>query len=453
MSKVNVLQKVYPDASNVFTPESASLSESIKTGVIVLDTNTLLFPFKVNKENLTSIVEAYKKLVVQDRLFVPSHAAREFAKNRASRLGDIYSSISNMGAGQRDIKRYPLLSDIEEYQEIVNLQKSVGEIDKKIKEKIKSVLNTISKFERNDPVSSAYSTIFTKDNIIQHEVSDENIDADFKYRCENKLPPGYKDGSKTSNAEGDLIIWHTILELGKKFKKDLVFISSDGKPDWQYNVDKKPFQTRYELIDEYRRVSEGKSFHIAPLSHLLEALETPESTVHRVEWLEDKKPTHQLKDLNFVTGSIDEQIDNMKEWFLENYEPPENNLPYESREGGFLYIWGGPYEIEEVLSEEFGSDVSEHIMNICIEQIEEEYGELEWSAVPQNDRLWVTIIPDYETCNDIGASGMFQIIGVDDENGNDLSSFIDAGQHYSSLKDVLKELSENLGIHVDGELA
>ncbi|TFH89213.1 hypothetical protein [Vibrio ouci] len=238
----------------------------------------------------------------------------------------------------------------------------------------------------------------------------------------------------------------------KKHKKDLVFISSDGKPDWQYNIDKKPFQARYELIDEYRTVSDGKSFHIAPLSHLLEVLEASEGTVQRVEWLEHIKPVNKAHLLTGNTYSLDEKLENMKSWFFANYEPPENNLPYESREGGYFYIWGGPYELQEVLFDEFGQSESENLINICIEQIEEEHGDIEWSGVPRNESIWVTVHPDYETCNDIGASGMFQVIGLEDENGNDLSSHIDSGQHYSSLRDVLKDLSLNLGINVDGEL-
>jgi len=74
--------------------------------------------------------------------------------------------------------------------------------------------------------------------------------------------------------------------------------------------------------------------------------------------------------------------------------------------------------------------------------------------VSRNDNVWVSITPDYETCNEIGASGMFQVIDIEDEFGNDYSSHIDSGQHYNSLDDVLKELSSNLSIdvYVDGEL-
>ena len=33
-----------------------------------------------------------------------------------------------------------------------------------------------------------------------------------------------------------------------------------------------------------------------------------------------------------------------------NFEDPANETPYESSEGGYIYIWGGPYDALEQLS-------------------------------------------------------------------------------------------------------
>ena len=46
------------------------------------------------------------------------------------------------------------------------------------------------------------------------------------------------------------------------------------------------------------------------------------------------------KDLEGLDSS--EQVELMKEWFYENYEDPANRTPYESAEGGYIWIWGGP---------------------------------------------------------------------------------------------------------------
>jgi hypothetical protein len=55
-----------------------------------------------------------------------------------------------------------------------------------------------------------------------------------------------------------------------------------------------------------------------------------------------------LEDLKEM--SSEEQKETMRAWFLENYEDPAERTPYESREGGYIYIWGGPYDAGEELS-------------------------------------------------------------------------------------------------------
>jgi hypothetical protein len=48
-----------------------------------------------------------------------------------------------------------------------------------------------------------------------------------------------------------------------------------------------------------------------------------------------------------------DQIDIMRDWFYQNFELPEKNTPHESAEGGYIYIWGGPYDAREELEAEF----------------------------------------------------------------------------------------------------
>ena len=57
-------------------------------------------------------------------------------------------------------------------------------------------------------------------------------------------------------------------------------------------------------------------------------------------------------------------IENMIEWFRENYEPPDVAcLPYDSEEGKYIWFDRGPHDVEDVLWEEFEhaleSDITE----------------------------------------------------------------------------------------------
>lgn len=47
-------------------------------------------------------------------------------------------------------------------------------------------------------------------------------------------------------------------------------------------------------------------------------------------------------------ASQDKAIEAIKGWFLQNFDNPVHGTPYDSAEGGYMYIWGGPYEAHEI---------------------------------------------------------------------------------------------------------
>jgi hypothetical protein len=81
-----------------------------------------------------------------------------------------------------------------------------------------------------------------------------------------------------------------------------------------------------------------------------------------------------LKDL-----SDDEQIEVMRNWFYENYQNPEDECPYDSEEGDYVYLWGGPYSAEEELVTEFGEYVKNENIKTLVEELEGYC--YEWSAI------------------------------------------------------------------------
>lgn len=82
--------------------------------------------------------------------------------------------------------------------------------------------------------------------------------------------------------------------------------------------------------------------------------------------------SYRLDSLEFK--SKEKRAELIHDWFFERYEDPANSTPYNSSEGGYLYIWGGPYDALEVLSEEFEPWLS-------IETLEEIADELDLSAM------------------------------------------------------------------------
>jgi len=78
----------------------------------------------------------------------------------------------------------------------------------------------------------------------------------------------------------------------------------------------------------------------------------------------------------------EDQTEAMKEWFFAHYDDPVNVCPYESREGGYQYIWGGPYDVREALSDNFSGRVSDEVISQCADEIINEHSCYEWSGLP-----------------------------------------------------------------------
>lgn len=77
------------------------------------------------------------------------------------------------------------------------------------------------------------------------------------------------------------------------------------------------------------------------------------------------------------------QLDVMESWFYENYEDPAERTPYESAEGGYIWIWGGPYDAREELESEFGEVISDDVIDELVEKLERDC--IEWAPTPSTD--------------------------------------------------------------------
>lgn len=78
-----------------------------------------------------------------------------------------------------------------------------------------------------------------------------------------------------------------------------------------------------------------------------------------------------------------DQIRYMKHWFWTFYEDPSASMPHISAEGGFQYIWGGPYDAMEELFNEFDGIVSEDRIRKAAESVQSD-GTYDWAPSPQH---------------------------------------------------------------------
>lgn len=87
------------------------------------------------------------------------------------------------------------------------------------------------------------------------------------------------------------------------------------------------------------------------------------------------------EELSKVDSEIQQDV--MRHWFFQNYENPAERTPYESKEGGYIYIYGGPYDAGEELGDMFGGIVPEDVMELLVGDLEGECWE--WTSTPNED--------------------------------------------------------------------
>jgi hypothetical protein len=277
------LEDVFPDVEGLLSP-SERVTAADDDVLVVLDTNALLLPFRVSKQELPQINDVYEKLIGAGRLFVPARVIREFIKNRDGRLAEIAKSLRDksnaVSGGGIDIP--PLLEGLQETQAVTNAAAELKRASKSYLDAISKLVDLIRAWRGNDPVTAIYHKLFKGDVIVDVDEPRLNVESDWQVRLKRKIPPGYKDGSKADTGIGDFAIWLVILKLGKIHGKNLIFVTGEEKADWFVRADNEGIYPRPELVDEYRRVSKGRHLHLSKLADVLSDMKVSDEVVQEV---------------------------------------------------------------------------------------------------------------------------------------------------------------------------
>lgn len=76
-----------------------------------------------------------------------------------------------------------------------------------------------------------------------------------------------------------------------------------------------------------------------------------------------------------------QQADVMRSWFRSRFEDPAERTPFESKEGGYQWIQGGPYSAHEELGNEFGGSENQGAIEDLVRELENEC--VQWSPTEQ----------------------------------------------------------------------
>lgn len=102
-----------------------------------------------------------------------------------------------------------------------------------------------------------------------------------------------------------------------------------------------------------------------------------------VNWDEIQHDSLTIPPDDFADMSVEEAVQAITEWFGENFEDPAQSTPYESKEGGYQYIWGGSYDTRDIIENVFADTASQEIIDAAIAELESVSSE--W--VPNSRRL------------------------------------------------------------------
>lgn len=278
-------RRTFPDAAAVFS-WAAQTPEGIRDHcVVVPDTNVLAVPYELSHKPLTEISQVYQRLILEDRLLIPGQVAREFARVRIKKLGEMRASLSDRLSKIQTppaVGSYPILRELREVEEAREKQALAQQALDDYKETVRRVVRRLDSWASTDPVLDMYRQLGLQNVIVDPEFDLEEVQEDLAYRRRNKIPPGYKDQAKPGGGMGDLLIWRSILQVATDRKVDLIFVTGEEKSDWWHRSAAATLAPRHELVEEFRRASGGRTYQMLSLPGLLDLFQVSQDVVDEV---------------------------------------------------------------------------------------------------------------------------------------------------------------------------
>ena len=104
--------------------------------------------------------------------------------------------------------------------------------------------------------------------------------------------------------------------------------------------------------------------------------------------------------MQFDGQSHEEIEEQVKDWFLSNFEDPVHSSPYISAEGGYQYVYGGPYDAREIVGGLYGGLLDDDIIDSIVGELEAET--TDWTSsssrhLPPADDYYLDNEKDEET--------------------------------------------------------
>lgn len=214
--------------------------------LISYDTSTLLDLYRLSEKSRNEVLSLIEEIGVKVDHFLPYYVAFEVAKNKERAKKDLEEKLTDIKSKFNSFKK-SLSGNVRAggystpFEDLSReLNNSLSDIQDSIDRQANAIRSS------NSRVSSLFdsiSKIFTGKVTEKLDQSDiGRIVLSGKERYKAKIPPGFSDDSKSDYVNffgtpveskyGDLIIWEELIANCLDKRKNLIFITSDQKPDW-----------------------------------------------------------------------------------------------------------------------------------------------------------------------------------------------------------------------------
>lgn len=286
----------------------------LTAGLVVFDANALLNLYRYHPKTRDDLIAILTKL--NGRAWVPHHAMREFfesrmtvIENHSKELGDIVVSLSRSEADlQAAIKTWANRAGLPQQQldELVEISKvSVTQIIDKLKQLGEDDAFKDADDTAKDPVIVQLTSILHA-SVGPQLVEDELLGAKETAikRIASKTPPGWKDANKSSNREGDYLVWHETLKEARRRGLDVLFITGDMKEDWWHKQRGESKGPLPELVAEMKAEANVRLYMLRPASLLIRAGKVLDLAVSKESVLDAERVSRQAGSASPIVGRI-----------------------------------------------------------------------------------------------------------------------------------------------------
>lgn len=260
---MNTLKEFMPthDSYSDYELTGRQFGQYRRWATIALDANVLLGLYaysKPTREEFFQILEAFK-----DRIWLPYQTAREFAKNRTSRIQEqvAFSEktrklLSNIAGDftKAAKKKHPRVGRRLQYPflPIEDIQHHLSTATDQMIEKLEAAEKEYKDFLVDDPVQERLN------QLTNGRIGTNLNESDLQQIYNNGLkrydllrPPGYRDAEKPGIEKyGDLVLWHQLIKRAEDTGHPIYFVTDDMKDDWWQKDGEAVSGPRKELIDE-----------------------------------------------------------------------------------------------------------------------------------------------------------------------------------------------------------